>query len=147
MLLYLLFIMPLIPFGVICYYGSYRKMKYTRYIFTVATGVIPSIVTSNLMGLAVRYFIANDLPFWLLILIIVLLAGILLAVLFLFLNRFYFRQDEGTPDSVFMTGFFGALHRFCRHRQRLHVDDEKIRDQRVRQIMLVDDIGRVHRRA
>ena len=136
MLLYLLFIMPLIPFGAICYYGSYRKMKYTRYIFTVATGVIPSIVTSNLMGLAVRYFIANDLPFWLLILIIVLLAGILLAVLFLFLNRFYFRQDEGTPDSVFMTGFFGALHRFCRHRQRLHVDDEKIRDLQIPYIVL-----------
>ncbi len=128
LLLYLLFIMPLIPFGAICYYGSYRKMKYSRYIFTVATGVIPSIVTSNLMGLAVRYFIANDLPFWLLILIIVLLAAVLLTVLLVFLNKIVLRENAGTPDSFYMTAFFGVLHRFCRHRQRLHVDDGKIRD-------------------
>ncbi len=128
LLLYLLFIMPLIPFGAICYYGSYRKMKFSRYIFTVATGVIPSIVTSNLMGMAARYFIGNDLPLWLLILIIVLLAGILLAVLFLFLNKVFLRQNAGTPDSVYLTGFFAALHRFCRRRQRLHVDDTLLRD-------------------
>ena len=128
LLLYLLFIMPLIPFGAICYYGSYRKMKYSRYIFTVATGVIPSIVTSNLMGMAARYFIGNDLPLWLLVLIVILLAGVLLAVLFLFLNKVFLRQNAGTPDSVFYTGFFGALHRLYRGRVRLHVDDALIRD-------------------
>jgi uncharacterized membrane protein YdjX (TVP38/TMEM64 family) len=128
MLLYLLFIMPLIPFGAICYYGSYRKMKYGRYIFTVATGVIPSIVTSNLMGTAARYFISNDLPLWLLVLIIVLLAGALLAILALFLNKVFFRQNEGTPDSMYLTVFFAALHRICRRRQRLHVDDTLIKD-------------------
>ena len=128
LLLYLLFIMPLIPFGAICYYGSYSKMKYRRYIFTVATGVIPSIVTSNLMGMAARYFISNDLPLWLLILIIIGLAGILLAILFLFLNKVFLRQNAGTPDSAYLVGFFTALHWFCRPRQRLHVDDSKIRD-------------------
>ena len=117
LLLYLLFIMPLIPFGAICYYGSYSKMKYRRYIFTVATGVIPSIVTSNLMGMAARYFIGNDLPLWVLILIIIGLAGILLTVLFLFLNKVILRQNAGTPDSAFLTGFFGALHLLFRSRQ------------------------------
>ena len=128
LLLYLLFIMPLIPFGAICYYGSYSKMKYRRYIFTVATGVIPSIVTSNLMGMAARYFISNDLPLWLLILIIVALACVLLVILFLFLNKVFLRQNAGTPDSVYLSGFFSLLHRFCRPRQRLHVDDAKIKD-------------------
>ncbi len=128
LLLYLLFIMPLIPFGAICYYGSYRKIKYSRYIFTVATGVIPSIVTSNLMGVAVRYFIANDLPFWLLILILFVLAGVLFFILFLFLNKIYFRQNEGTPDSVFYTGFFAVTDRLLRRRHRLHIDDGKIKD-------------------
>ena len=128
LLLYLLFIMPLIPFGAICYYGSYSKMKYRRYIFTVATGVIPSIVTSNLMGMAARYFISNDLPLWLLILIIIGLAAVLLVILFLFLNKVFLKQNAGTPDSAFLTGFFGALHLFCRPRQKLHVDDAKIRD-------------------
>ena len=123
LLLYLLFIMPFIPFGAICYYGSYRKMKYPRYLFTVATGVIPSIVTSNLMGTAARYFIGNKLPLPLLILILLLLAGLLFTILFLFLNRIYFRQNEGTPESVFATGFFAVLHRLMRRRQRLTVDD------------------------
>lgn len=128
LLLYLLFIMPLIPFGAICYYGSYSKMKYRRYIFTVATGVIPSIVTSNLMGMAARYFIGNDLPLWLLILIIIALAGVLLVILFLFLNKVFLRQNAGTPDSMYLSGFFTVLHWFCRPRQRLHVDDAIIRD-------------------
>ena len=127
LLLYLLFIMPFIPFGAICYYGSYRKMKYGRYIFTVATGVIPSIITSNLMGTAVRYFIGNQLPLPLLVLILLVLAGVLFFVLFLFLNKIYFRQNEGTPDSVFYTGFFSVLERLRKHSQRLHIDDEKIR--------------------
>lgn len=138
LLLYLLFIMPLIPFGAICYYGSYSKMKYRRYIFTVATGVIPSIVTSNLMGMAARYFISNDLPLWLLILIIIGLAGVLLAVLFLFLNKVFFRQNEGTPDSVFYTGFFAGLHLFCKRRQRLHIDDAKLKDLKAPYVVLVN---------
>ncbi len=128
LLLYLLFIMPFIPFGAICYYGSHRKMKYSRYIFTVATGVIPSIVTSNLMGAAIRWFIGNQLPLWVLILILFALAGVLFTVLFLFLNKIYFRQNEGTPDSVFCGGFFGLLNTLRKRRQRLHVDAEKIKD-------------------
>lgn len=126
LLLYLLFIMPFIPFGAICYYGSYRKMKYPRYIFTVATGVIPSIVTSNLMGTAARYFIGNKLPLPLLILILLLLAGVLFLVLFLFLNKVYFRQNEGTPDSVYVTGFFSILHTVFKRRQRVHIDGTKV---------------------
>ncbi len=128
LLLYLLFIMPFIPFGAICYYGSYRKMKYPRYIFTVATGVIPSIVTSNLMGAAIRWFIGNQLPLWVLILILFALAGVLFTVLFLFLNKIYFRQNEGTPDSVFCSGMFALLHMLRKRRQRLRIDAEKVRD-------------------
>ena len=33
-LMYILFIMPIIPFGAICYYGSSRKIPYPRYLFT-----------------------------------------------------------------------------------------------------------------
>ena len=95
----LLFIMPLVPFGAICYYGSSTKIKYRNYILTVAGGVIPSIVTSNLMGEAAKAFIRDALPLWLLILIIILLGGALLAVLIVFLNRFFFRESDDTPDS------------------------------------------------
>ena len=95
----LLFIMPLIPFGAICYYGSSTKIRYRHYILTVAGGVIPSIVTSNLMGEAAKEFIRDALPLWLLILIIVLLGAALLAVLTVFLNKFFLRESDGTPDS------------------------------------------------
>ena len=73
--MFFLFLMPLIPFGAICYYGSSTKIRYREYILTVAIGVIPSIVTSNLMGAAAKAFIRNDIPIPLLVLIIALLAG------------------------------------------------------------------------
>ena len=65
--MYLLFIMPIIPFGAICYYGSGKKMPFRRYLFTCATGVLPSIGTSILMGTAIKTFIAESLPIWALI--------------------------------------------------------------------------------
>ena len=49
-LMYILFIMPIIPFGAICYWSSNKKIPYHKYVFTCATGVIPSIATSILMG-------------------------------------------------------------------------------------------------
>lgn len=108
-LMYFLFIMPIIPFGAICYYASNKKIKYRYYILTVATGVIPSIITSIIMGSAVKEFIANALPIWLLILIIFGAASILFILILFILNKFYFKQNDGTPDSVFynlLTKFF-----------------------------------------
>ena len=128
LLLYFLFIMPFIPFGAICYYGSRRRLKYGRYLLTVATGVIPSIVTSNLMGAATKYFLSRNLPLWLLILILALLAVLLFAILFLFLHKVYFKENDGTPDSVIYTAFFRFAHLLRRYRQRLHVDDAGIRN-------------------
>ena len=128
LLLYFLFIMPFIPFGAICYFGSHKKLRYGRYILTVATGVIPSIVTSNLMGAATRYFLGNDLSLPLLVLIIAVLAVGLFTVLFLFLDKVYFKENDGTPDSVLYAVFF-RLVRFLRGRkQRLHIDDALIKD-------------------
>ena len=127
LLMYLLFIMPIIPFGAICYYGSRRDISYGKYIRTVATGVIPSIISSNVLGAAVRFFISRSLPLPLLILIIVLLAAALFAVLALFLNKIYFKENEGTPDSILNDFFFRTAHILRRRKQRLHIDDSLIR--------------------
>lgn len=124
LLLYFLFIMPLIPFGAICYYASGKKLRYPAYIRTVATGVIPSIVTSNLMGAAGKYFIRNELPLPLLILIIVLLGGALFLALFLFLDKVYFKEDDGTPDSVLYGAFFKLVHLLRGRKQRLLLENE-----------------------
>ena len=61
-LTYILFIMPIIPFGAICYWFSNKKVSYWRYVITCATGVIPSICTSIFMGAAVKLFISQSLP-------------------------------------------------------------------------------------
>ena len=106
LLLYLLFFMPFIPFGAICYYGSSTKLPYRKYIFTIATGVIPSILVSNGMGAAGAAFLLNDLPLWLLILILLVLAGALIALVLAFLKRFIFREGDGTPDSMMYAFIF-----------------------------------------
>ncbi|MBR6921380.1 MAG: VTT domain-containing protein [Clostridia bacterium] len=99
--MYILFIMPIIPFGAICYYGSSKKIPYRKYLLTCATGVIPSIATSILMGSAIKKFIADALPIWALILIIVLAAAILFSLLVLVLKKFFFKDEEGyTPFLI-----------------------------------------------
>jgi len=126
LLMYLLFITPIVPFGAICYYGSSTDIRYRRYILTVATGVIPSIITSNLIGASARAFLMNALPLWLLVLIIIVLMGCLLVLLWLFLDKVYFKAGDGTPDSAanFLVMRVSALWR--RHCQRLHVDNKKL---------------------
>ena len=126
LLLYFLFLMPLIPFGAICYYGSSTKLGYKKYILTVATGVIPSILTSNLMGTAAKAFIMNSIPLPLLILIIVALAAVLFLAIFFFLDRIYFKENDKTPDSVLYTAFFKFVHFFRKNSQRLHFENREL---------------------
>ena len=122
LLLYLLFFMPIVPFGAICYYGSSTKIGYGRYLLTVATGVIPSIVVSNLMGGAAKAFLLESLPIWLLIVIIIALAAILFGVILLFLNKFFFKEGKGTPDSIIYVSFFRLVNFLRKNKQTLTVD-------------------------
>ena len=101
--MYLLFIMPVIPFGAICYYGSGKKVPYLRYLFTCATGVIPSIATSILMGTAIREFITNSIPLWLLLLVIVAAAAILFLLLAIVIYRNFFKVEDGSPNPALLS--------------------------------------------
>lgn len=128
LLMYLLFIMPLIPFGAICYYGSRSNLKYGKYILTVATGVIPSIVTSIFMGTAAKFFLGKDLPLPLLILIIIALGAVLFAVLVIFLDKVYFKENDKTPDSVINSATFRLADLLWKRSHKLHVDDTGLRE-------------------
>lgn len=122
-LLYLLFFMPLIPFGAICYYGSSTKLPYRRYLFTVATGVVPSIVVSNIMGAAGRAFVGRELPLWLLILIIVFLAALLFVIIAVFIKRFYFNgnmENMESPAYGAVISLFSLIHG---KKQKVEIDD------------------------
>ncbi len=148
--MYLLFFMPLIPFGAICYYGSGTKLGYGKYIRTVATGVIPSIVVSNLMGAAGKAFLVRDLPLWLLVVVIVVLAAALFAVIWLFLDRFCFRESDGTPDSPMYAVIFLLVRLWQGRGPRLTIREERLAEAEVPYVMLCNhesffDFSYIHR--
>ena len=120
-LMYLLFIMPIIPFGAICYFGSSKKVPFHKYLLTCATGVIPSICTSILMGTAVKEFITRAMPVWLLILIIFVAGAILFTLLLFVLNKFFFKQNANTPFSPFYGIIVSLCSLFMRFRVRYNV--------------------------
>lgn len=135
--LYFLFFMPIIPFGAICYYGSSTKLRYWKYILTVSTGVIPSIVTSNLMGSAAKAFFAHNLPIPLLVLIIVLLAVLLFTLIVFFLDRIYFKENKGTPDSILYVAFLRFV-KLVRGRKQKVIADEIPEDVQAPYIVLAN---------
>ena len=126
-LMYFLFVTPIIPFGAICYFASSKKISYRRYILTCATGVIPSIVTSIVMGTSIKYFIAKSLPLWALILIIFMLGAVLFIGMFLISRKYLFdnRKLRGTPYSLwsYVTAFAFSIVA-GRHSRCHYVEDE-----------------------
>ncbi|MBR6045462.1 MAG: VTT domain-containing protein [Ruminococcus sp.] len=140
-LMYLLFITPIVPFGAICYYGSGTDISYRKYILTVSTGVIPSIITSNLIGTSAKAFIKNELPMWMLILIIVLLMLLLFVLLWFLLDKVILRGKDCTPDSAAYFVFFKLVGALRRHRQRLHLDSEKLKGVKGPYILLCNHVS------
>ena len=128
LLLYLLFFMPFIPFGAICYFGSGKRLPYRRYILTVASGVLPSVIVSNLMGAAGTAFLLNDLPLWQLVLAILVLALLLFALILFFIRRVCFRGNDGTPDSMMYAVIFLVVRLWLGRRERVEFDDAPLRD-------------------
>jgi uncharacterized membrane protein YdjX (TVP38/TMEM64 family) len=122
LLMYFLFFMPIVPFGAVCYRGSFSKLPYRKYITTVATGVIPSILTSILMGNAARLFISSRIHLGYLILVIALCAAALFALIWFFMEKIYFRNNDGTPDSIVHTALFGLAHLLRSGRQKLTLE-------------------------
>ena len=136
--MYLLFFMPIVPFGAICYYGSGTKLGYGKYLRTVATGVIPSIIVSNLIGEAGEAFLLHDLPFWLLVLIIVLLAALLFAAVWLFMAKVCFKGCDGTPDSPMYTLIFFLARLWHGRRPRPAIEEEKLGEAEAPYILLAN---------
>ena len=126
-LMYLLFIMPLVPFGAICYYGSGKKIPYHKYIFTCVTGVIPSIVISWLMGNITTYILVNhpNLVFVEFATIFVVAIGLLIGLGTVF-KKVFLGKNVGkyTPDGVY--GILSFVSFFiCRIGRRVRFDYER----------------------
>lgn len=102
-LMYVLFLMPIVPFGAVCYYGSSSKISYRRYILTVFTGVIPSIATSICLSEVIKLFMENDISLWWLVLIGFGFVALLFGIIFLVVRRIFFKENKNTPDSVYFS--------------------------------------------
>ena len=98
-LMYVLFVLPIVPFGAICYFGSSSKMSYRRYILTCVTGVIPSIFSSILMGNLFVYFASLGISIWVIILIILAIGLTLLIIASLLVRKIYFKENIGSPNA------------------------------------------------
>ncbi len=138
LLMYLLFFMPIVPFGAICYYGCGRKLPYKTYLRTVATGVIPSVIVSNLMGAAGEAFLLNAIPLWALILIVIFLAALLFAAIITLIERFFFREYDETPDSPVYGLIFFIVRLWHGRRPIPTISDERLREAEAPYILLAN---------
>ena len=136
--MYLLFFMPVVPFGAVCYYGCGRMLSYRKYILTVATGVIPSIVVSNLLGAAGEAFLLKSIPLWALVLIVILLAAALFAAIFILIDRFFLRDCDETPDSPVYAFIFFLVRLWHGRRPKPEILDELLSEAEPPYILLAN---------
>ena len=123
LIMYILFVSPIIPFGAICYYGSRTKISYKRYIFTCVTGTIPSIVTSIFLGRIITFTITNNIPIWVLLVSIAGVMILLLTASGFILSKTMFKGTHKTPNSP-LYGFFYRIFRFLvRRKIKYNIDD------------------------
>ena len=90
-IMYLLFVMPMIPFGAICYFASSSNISYKRYIGVVATGVIPSVLSSYILGNVMYHSLGLGTTTFVLLIIgvAILMVVLLLAIASIIKNKFF----------------------------------------------------------
>ena len=110
LLMYVLFVTPIIPFGAICYFGAKSKISYKRYIFTCFTGTLPDIFVAIFLGRIITFTILYNIPIWILIFAIVGVMVFLTIAAILILSRTLFKGTHNTPNS-FLYGILLKLYR------------------------------------
>ncbi|MGM9858233.1 MAG: TVP38/TMEM64 family protein [Bacilli bacterium] len=125
-LMYILFIMPIIPFGAICYYGASTKMSYKRYILTCITGVLPSIFMSIFLSNMITEFISHDIPLYILVIIALVFMIILFSLLTFVINKLYFINGKGTPNSAFYSILFTIIGFIVKLKAKLTFDKKDL---------------------
>lgn len=104
-LMLLLFFLPVLPIGAICYFGSSTKISYWRYLIVSLLGVLPSILSSLFIGEMIKYFLRLNISIVWLVLIVILAMIILFIIIFTIMDRLFFKEGRGTPNSVLYSVF------------------------------------------
>ncbi|MBR2871587.1 MAG: VTT domain-containing protein [Clostridia bacterium] len=101
-IMYLLFVMPLIPFGAICYFASSSNISYRRYIIVVATAVLPSVLSSYVLGNVMFHTLGMGTStfVWSIVIVAILMIVLLLTVASIIKNK-YFRKGVQRTNWFF----------------------------------------------
>lgn len=98
-IMYLLFIMPIVPFGAICYFASSSKISYRRYITVVATGALPEVLSSYVIGNIMYHSLGmGTTNFIITVCVAVVLMMILLITLATVMKNKLFKKDLKKPN-------------------------------------------------
>lgn len=101
-IMYLLFVMPMIPFGAICYFASSSNISYKRYIGVVATGVIPSVLSSYILGNVMYHSLGlGTTTFVLLIIAVAILMVVLLLTVASIIKNKFFPKEIKKPNYFY----------------------------------------------
>lgn len=95
----ILFFLPAIPYGIICYFASGTKIKFHWYILCCMIGVLPSVLLTTVLGSVIIGLISRFL--W-----PVLIAFVVVMVAFLWLVSWYSKRKlnkmmYGEPKPLF----------------------------------------------
>lgn len=100
-IMYILFVMPLVPFGAIAYFASSSRISYGRYVLTCATGVIPSVLSSYILGNTLYRCVGMGRRYTLTaVLVVGLLMLVLLCVTASILKRRLFKDSVSKPSFL-----------------------------------------------
>lgn len=98
-IMYILFIMPMIPFGAIAYFASSSKIKYPRYALVCTTGVIPSILSSYMLGYVIINVLGKGTKTFVLAVVLVIIAMVLLLLILAYaVKRMFFVKSYKKPN-------------------------------------------------
>ena len=124
--MYILFLMPIVTFGAICYYGANSKIKYGRYIFTCITGSLLDILTSIFLGRVISLVILDKLPLWLLIVGVIVVMILLFILGIIIINKLYFKEDQHTPNSIYYLILLKIYDFIVKRKNKTVYDDVEI---------------------
>lgn len=132
MIMYLLFITPLIPVGAIAYFASSSNISYRRYALVCTTGAIPSILTSYIMGRVALACIGKGAQYTAIAVavLLVLTAALFVTMIAIIKRKFYVRNvDE--PNAVlyhvlyFFLNIYYSIRLKINHQKCEKIDTDK----------------------
>lgn len=127
-IMYLLFITPLIPFGAICYFAASSEISYRRYILVVATGVLPSVLSSYVLGNVMAITIGTKWFVLAVCVVIILMLLLLLGATEVIKNKFFYKPVAKPGFLAYHVIFFFVRLFFLGKAKFVKKDCHKIKD-------------------